>query len=105
MSILILKLIFSPRKTDKFEKPNHSRANEEINSAVVYPSYDEGDIREKVSNGIASGVMSLSQKLATRVLQSSSNDYEVFSPISISGALQLVLLGSKGTAYDELRNV
>lgn len=51
---------------------------------------------------VAKDVLELSQKIASNILGQSDKKYEVFSPISISAALHLALLGSNGTTYDEL---
>jgi hypothetical protein len=61
------------------------------------PNYDQ-----KRSELIALTVLSLSKKLMSDILSSGTNKYEILSPISLSSALQLALLGAHGETYDEL---
>ena len=62
------------------------------------------DDKAEIANQIALGVLNLSQQLTAKILSSSSNNFEVMSPISIGSALQLVLLGAKGNTFNELKN-
>lgn len=70
----------------------------ENNPVQKKPKYPEN----KLSNAIARSVLDLSKELLQRVLSKTSKSYEVVSPISLSSALQLALLGSRGKTYDEL---
>ncbi|CAO1361197.1 unnamed protein product [Diamesa hyperborea] len=64
------------------------------------PNFDESN-----SINIAKNVLDLSQKLVRNVLASSKKNYEILSPISIASALQLALLGSYGSTFNELMSV
>lgn len=47
----------------------------------------------------------LSQRLSEKILEQSSKKYEVVSPISISVALHLAMLGANRRTFDELKSV
>lgn len=96
---LFLKFVFFCWKntsTTNREPQINERAQES------QPSSTDND---EIANQIALGVLNLSQQLTSKVLSSSTNKFEVLSPISIASALQLALLGAKGKTFDELRKV
>lgn len=76
--------------------------NEEIEDGR---SADSGDFNSKLSIEVAKQVLVLSQKLTTRILNRSNKKYEILSPISISAALHLALLGANGSTFDELKSL
>lgn len=50
-------------------------------------------------------LLNFAQRLADRLLSNPSSSTEkslVFSPLSVGGALQLLLLGARGQTYNEL---
>lgn len=47
----------------------------------------------------------MAHDVAETLLRTRNEKTEVFSPLSIYGALSLLLLGSSGTTYQELLNV
>lgn len=55
-----------------------------------------------ISNLVAKNVFDLSRRLTEKILETSTKKFEVLSPISISAALHLALLGANRDTYDEL---
>lgn len=67
-------------------------------------SSNSGDPRfdAKISNLLATNVLELAHEMSKKVLEESHEKTEVFSPLSIYGALSLLLLGSNGNTFTEL---
>jgi hypothetical protein len=80
-----------------FARHNHRRANdsEEIENVI-------NEVERDLATKLAINVFDLSRNLTEKSLAMGEKKYEVLSPISISSALQLALLGSKGKTYQEL---
>jgi serine protease inhibitor len=77
------------------------------NFQYVPPQHSNDDISDnsKIQSKISQSIFDLSQKITERTLQSSSDKYQVISPVSVASALQLALLGAKGNTYDEINSV
>ncbi|KAG5675521.1 hypothetical protein PVAND_005417 [Polypedilum vanderplanki] len=69
------------------------------------PEQLSAEDQSKLAQQIALGVLQLSQQLTERTLASTTNKFEVLSPLSVASALQLALLAAKGQTYDELIQV
>lgn len=82
---------------NNFESFSESSLTQESKSAHQNPSYD----RQR-SELIALNVLSLSKRLIGNILPRSVNKYEILSPISLSSALKIALLGAHGNTYEEL---
>jgi hypothetical protein len=54
-------------------------------------------------NLVSNRVLDLSQKLLGKILDRSSNKFEVISPVSISAELHLAFLGANGLTFDEIK--
>lgn len=59
----------------------------------------------QLSNLLATNVLQMAHDVGESLLQTRSEKTEVFSPLSIYGALSLLLLGSSGQTYQELLSV
>jgi serine protease inhibitor len=62
------------------------------------------NIRRPDTNEIANGILQLATEISNN-MKSGNAKNEIFSPISIAGALSLLLLGAKGQTENELANV
>ncbi|KAG4075008.1 hypothetical protein HA402_014587 [Bradysia odoriphaga] len=69
-------------------------------SASSDPRFDP-----QVSNLLATNVLQMAHDVGETLLSTRSERTEVFSPISIYGALSLLLLGSSGNTYHELLSI
>lgn len=58
------------------------------------------------SSSIAHKITDMAQKLLQNQLQNRANSskFEFFSPISVSAALHMCLLGAKGSTFENLRD-
>ncbi|XP_070505476.1 serine protease inhibitor 28Dc [Chironomus tepperi] len=99
---LIFLLLLSIIADECLCDSRRSRENQ-INGNKQQSETSTVDSKTEIANQIALGVLNLSQQLTSKVLSSSSNNFEVMSPISIGSALQLVLLGAKGNTFNELK--
>lgn len=59
----------------------------------------------RVSELISRNTLQFAQEICATLLEDSTSKSEVFSPLSIFGALSLLLLGSSGQSYEELINL
>ncbi len=85
---------------DQFNKTEETAQNlkedeEEIDARNV-------DYNPTISAEVARDVLDLSQRITSKILERSDKKFEVFSPISISAALHLALLGANGSTFEEL---
>lgn len=82
-------------------------SDEEV--AITEPSWQpstDNRYEPKRSVEIALSVLDLSQRLTENIIhQGKTKKYEIVSPISISSALQLTLLGSHGMTFNELMDL
>lgn len=72
------------------------------------PNYDvEPDPKfdSRTSQMISRNVLQLAQDIGRSLLKNSNKKSEVFSPLSIYGAMSLLLMGASGPTYHELMNV
>ncbi|KAL7040361.1 hypothetical protein ACKWTF_000368 [Chironomus riparius] len=97
LSIIADECLCDSTKNDRTQENQINENKQQSQTSTV-------DNKTEIANQIALGVLNLSQQLTAKVLSSSSNNFEVMSPISIGSALQLVLLGAKGKTFDEIRN-
>jgi serine protease inhibitor len=63
------------------------------------------DFNPDLSMKIAKQILNLSQKLVEKNLMTGDDKTIAMSPISVSAALQLCLLGAHGKTFDELKSV
>lgn len=59
----------------------------------------------QLSNDLATNVLQMAHDVGETLLRTRSEKTEVFSPLSIYGALSLLLLGSGGNTYQELLTI
>ena len=59
----------------------------------------------RVSHLLSRNILQLAKELGTSLLETSTEKTEVFSPLSIYGALSLLLLGSAGRTHQELMHL
>jgi serine protease inhibitor len=60
---------------------------------------------EDLSIEIARKTLGFAQKLTEKILEQSSNKFEILSPTSISAALHLAFLGSSGQTFEEIKKL
>uniref|UniRef100_A0A336K6Z7 CSON002129 protein n=1 Tax=Culicoides sonorensis TaxID=179676 RepID=A0A336K6Z7_CULSO len=67
---------------------------------------DTGSFNQFLSDYVSKSVFDFGHDIGVSLLQSRpDNKFEIFSPVSIVAALNLVLLGAKGNTFDELLSV
>lgn len=73
---------------------------------IQFPSVQSNNYDVQASQNVAKSIFDMARDLARLLIQTrSSNKFQIFSPISIAAALNMVLLGAKGRTYEELMSV
>lgn len=69
------------------------------------PVSSDPKFNAQISNSLATNVLQMAHDVGETLLRTRNEKTEVFSPLSIYGALSLLLLGSSGSTYNELLTV
>lgn len=75
------------------------------NHPIIQPRSDvepDSKFDSRTSEIISKSVLQLAQDIGRSLLANSQKKSEVFSPLSIYGAMSLLLMGANGQTYDEL---
>lgn len=86
---------------DRFWNFRNSMRSLSVASSIPQPAFSSPVING-ASGVVSKNVLQLAHDIGEILLENSMASSEVFSPLSISGALSLLLLGANGGTYNEL---
>lgn len=97
------KDIYPNPTIDQIAQPTQ---NNVVHTDYPYPPVSsDPKFNAQISNTLSTNVLQMAHDVGETLLQTRNEKTEVFSPLSIYGALLLLLLGSSGNTYQELLNI
>lgn len=104
-------LIIQIHSLHKMNNPTVDQVPQPTQNNAVYTDYQFPSVSSdprfdaQISNTLATNVLQMAHDVGETLLRTRNEKTEVFSPMSIYGALSLLLLGAGGNTYQELLNV